>query len=55
MPLFYELGCAYILFYNRAVLFETVVLIVKSAFTPRAAMGGFVGSTIMAAARYGIA
>ena len=55
MSLFYVLGCFYILFYNRAYLAETFALIVSSAFTPRAAMGGFVGSTLMIAARYGIA
>ena len=55
MSLFYVVGCLYILFYNRAYLGETISLIVTSAFTPRAAMGGFVGSTLMIAARYGIA
>ena len=55
MSLFYVVGCLYILFYNRAYLGETISLIVTSAFTPRAAMGGFIGSTLMIAARYGIA
>lgn len=55
MSLFYVLGCLYILYYNRAVLPETIALIISSAFTPRAAMGGFIGSTMMIAARYGIA
>ena len=55
MSLFYVVGCLYILFYNRAYLGETISLIVTSAFTPRAAMGGFIGSTLMNAARYGIA
>ncbi len=55
MSLFYVLGCVYILYYNRAYLGDTISLIITSAFTPRAAMGGFVGSTIMVAARYGIA
>ena len=55
MSIFYVLGCVYILYYNRAVLWETIVLIVNSAFTPRATMGGFIGSTVMTAARYGIA
>ncbi|MBP3398258.1 MAG: sodium:alanine symporter family protein [Erysipelotrichaceae bacterium] len=55
MSLFYFLGCGYILYYNRAYLGETVSLIISSAFTPRAAFGGFVGSTLMVAARYGIA
>lgn len=55
MSLFYVLGCIYILFYNRQVLPATIQLIVSSAFTPRAAMGGFIGSSIMVAARFGIA
>lgn len=55
MSVFYVLGCLYILYYNRSVLPETVMLIISSAFTPRAAMGGFIGSSIMVAARYGIA
>ncbi|MBQ4343443.1 MAG: sodium:alanine symporter family protein [Erysipelotrichaceae bacterium] len=55
MSFLYIVGCGYILFYNRAVLGQAIMLIVTSAFTPRAAFGGFVGSTIMVAARYGIA
>ncbi len=55
MSFLYIIGCGYVLFYNRAFLYEAIVLIVTSAFTPRAAMGGFIGSTIMIAARYGIA
>lgn len=55
MSLFYVLGCFYILFYNREYLGHTFTLILTSAFTPKAAAGGFVGSTIMTAARNGIA
>ena len=55
MSFLYIVGCGYILFYNRAVLGQAIMLIVTSAFTPRAAFGGFVGSTIMVATRYGIA
>lgn len=55
MALFYVLGCLYILYLNAAYLKEAVGLIVDSAFTPRAAGGGFVGTTVMMAARYGIA
>jgi len=36
-------------------LIDTILLICKSAFTGHAAIGGFVGSTIMMAARYGVA
>lgn len=55
MALFYVLGCLYILYVNAAYLQETCSLIVHSAFTPQAAGGGFVGTTLMMAARYGIA
>lgn len=55
MALFYIVGCFYILFVNRAFLGEAVQLIVSSAFSPQAAGGGFLGSSVMLAARYGIA
>lgn len=55
MALFYVLGCLYILYLNGAYLKESVCLIVDSAFSARAAGGGFVGTTVMMAARYGIA
>ncbi|MFV0545987.1 MAG: alanine/glycine:cation symporter family protein, partial [Bacteroides sp.] len=49
MALFYVLGCLYILYVNAAYLQETCSLIVHSAFTPQAAGGGFVGTTLMMA------
>ena len=55
MAIFYILGCCYILMVNGAYLGEALNLIITSAFTPHAAGGGFVGSTFMLAARYGIA
>ncbi len=55
MAIFYTLGCIFILIVNREFLGEALVLIVESAFKPEAAGGGFVGSTVMMAARYGIA
>ncbi|MGV7928950.1 MAG: alanine/glycine:cation symporter family protein [Spirochaetota bacterium] len=55
MALFYIAGCIVILFINISVIPETIGLIVKSAFTPQAAGGGFAGATVMMAARYGIA
>jgi alanine or glycine:cation symporter, AGCS family len=55
MAVFYVLGCIVILIINREFLGETFRLIVTSAFTPRAAGGGFVGTTVLMAARYGIA
>lgn len=55
MALFYVLGCIYILYLNAAFLKESVCLIFDSAFSPNAAGGGFVGTSVMIAARYGIA
>ena len=55
MAVLYVLGCIYILCVNHAYLWDAVCLIVKSAFTPQAAGGGFLGSSVMVAARYGIA
>lgn len=55
MALFYVLGCIYILIVNHAYLWDSVKVIVESAFTSRSAYGGFTGSTIIMAARYGIA
>lgn len=55
MSLLYIAGCLWLLFANRAVLPETFRVIVTGAVTPRAAGGGFVGSTIAIAARYGVA
>lgn len=51
----YIVGCIYILLYNLPYVIPALGLIVKSAFTPQAAGGGFVGATVMIAARYGIA
>ena len=51
----YIAGCLYILFYNLHYIIPALETIVRSAFTPRAAGGGFVGATVMIAARYGIA
>jgi AGCS family alanine or glycine:cation symporter len=55
MAAFYVLGCLVILIMNADVLGETIVMIITAAFTSRAAGGGFVGSTIAAACRYGFA
>lgn len=55
MALFYVVGCVYILCVNHAYLGQAVSLIFSSAFSGHAAGGGFVGSTVMMAARYGIA
>lgn len=55
MAAFYVIGCIIILVMNFSYLGDAVMLILKSAFTPTAAGGGFIGSSIMLAARYGIA
>ena len=55
MALFYVIGCIIILVINGTYLLPAIKLIVHSAFSPEAAGGGFVGSGVMLAARYGIA
>lgn len=48
-------GCLILLFLNRSVFEETIQMILNCAFNPRAAFGGAVGTSLTAAARYGIA
>ena len=55
MAALYVLGCLYILVVNAAYVWPALCLIVKAAFSPEAAGGGFIGSTVMMAARFGIA
>lgn len=55
MAVFYVLGCLIILVMNADVMGETISTIVSAAFTARAAGGGFIGSTISTACRFGIA
>lgn len=55
MALFYVIGCVVVLFVNAPYIPEAFVVIFSRAFTPQAAAGGFAGSTIMAAMRYGVA
>lgn len=55
MALLYVLGCIYILYVNLDYLLPAVNCIVESAFSPRAAGGGFVGGSVILTARYGIA
>ena len=55
MALFYIAGSLLILYFNRAYLWNSVQLILSSAFSAKAATGGFVGSTIAMTMRYGIA
>lgn len=55
MAVFYVLGCIYILILNAPYLVQAIKLIITAAFTPQAAGGGFIGTTVMMAARFGIA
>ncbi|MGE4284107.1 MAG: alanine/glycine:cation symporter family protein [Clostridia bacterium] len=55
MAIFYFLGCLVILVMGYKTLGDTVMLILKSAFSGQAAVGGFVGAGIREAMRYGIA
>jgi len=55
MAFLYVVGCIYILFANGQYVWPAVKLICESAFTPQAAGGGFVGTTVIVAARMGIA
>ena len=54
MALCYVLGCIYILSVNGSYVWPAIKLIVESAFSPQAASGGFAGTSVMLAARYGI-
>ena len=55
MALFYVVGCLIILGMNSQYLWPAIKMIVVSAFNPQAAGAGFVGTTVMMAARFGIA
>lgn len=55
MAVFYVLGCGLILLLNFDKLPGTVSLILTSAFSGQAAVGGFLGAGVKEAMRYGIA
>ena len=55
MALVYVVGCIVILCMESAYVWPAIKLIVSSAFTGHAVGGGVLGSSIMIAARYGIA
>ena len=55
MAFFYVVGCIYILIVNGQYVWPAIKLICESAFTPQAAGGGFIGTTVIIAARMGIA
>lgn len=55
MGAFYIIGCVAILILNHHYLLDGIILILKSAFLPKAVAGGFIGSSLKTAARYGVA
>jgi alanine or glycine:cation symporter, AGCS family len=55
MAVFYILGSIAILGANIGDLPEAIGLVIKGAFTPTAAVGGFAGSTVIIAIRNGVA
>ncbi len=55
MAILYIVGSLIIIFLNIEALPHAISLIIKSAFTPTAAMGGFTGSTMILALRSGVA
>ncbi|WP_129599136.1 alanine/glycine:cation symporter family protein [Anaerophilus nitritogenes] len=55
MAVFYIIGSLIILILNIDLVPQTIGLVLKSAFTPTAATGGFLGASVMFAVRNGIA
>lgn len=55
MILFYILGSCYIIITHITAVPAALLLIVKQAFNPTAAVGGFAGATVMMAIRMGVA
>ncbi|TKB06520.1 sodium:alanine symporter family protein [Desulforhopalus sp. IMCC35007] len=55
MIVFYVISACYIIFSNIAEVPAALMFIVKQAFNPTAAVGGFAGATIMMAIRFGVA
>ena len=54
MSVFYLAGCLYLLWINREILWQTVDIIVKSAFGIRPVIGGTAGGILLMAMRTGI-
>lgn len=53
---FFYIGCCLVLLYlNRGALPAALQLVITRAFTPGAALGGFVGSTLQSSLRFGVA
>jgi len=54
MIIFYIVGCIVVLALKYETIPDSIILIIKSAFTGQAAVGGFLGSTIREAMRFGV-
>lgn len=52
---FYLVSCFYLLIMNHDYIISSIILIIQSAFVPRAMAGGFAASSLKSAARFGIA
>lgn len=55
MAFFYVAGCVVLLFLRQETILDSIQLIISSAFTGQAAMGGFAGAGVKEAMRFGIA
>lgn len=55
MALLYLAACVILLFFNLPYVFPSLRLIMTSAFSPTAALGGIAGGSFLLSARYGIA
>lgn len=55
MAVAYIGGCVCVLFINRGVIVESLILILREAFSLRSVAGGAVGSGMLLACRYGVA
>lgn len=55
MAVVYVAGCCIMLFLHADTLVDTAILILRTAFTGTAAVGGFVGTGVREAVRFGVA
>ncbi|MEG8947306.1 alanine/glycine:cation symporter family protein [Rosettibacter firmus] len=55
MAIFYVAGCIILLIINYSTIPQSIFLIIKSAFTGHAVVGGFLGAGVKEAIRFGIA
>lgn len=55
MAIFYVLGCVVLLVIRHETIMDTIQLIISSAFSGQAAIGGFAGAGVREAMRFGVA